>query len=244
MSIGWATVVPGTEMPVGQGASGAVRCILAIEGQSHVAAILKRDPLPLVIAEAFCALLLRGWGVPVPDPYLVREANGIAFASADVTYPNLGQKLGVDQLREGSPEHQAALRVAMRLAVQLDTAPLVAAADEAINNRDRNLGNILWDGSKEAWIDHALSLGNAPDHEDLNKLCLMALYAGAADEMRAAATARSFAMNRQMPSSVREDLLSVVDTNGHVEFIAGRLSQLAMHILARFPEPSGLFSPS
>lgn len=242
MSIGWATLVPGTEMPVGSGLSGATRCILAIEGQANIAAILKRDPLPLVIAEAFCALLLRGWGVPVPDPYLVADMNGFAFASADATYPNLNQRLGIDQLPADSPSYQAALAVAVRLATQLGTAPLVAAADEAIDNRDRNLGNILWDGTTEAWIDHALSLGNGNAHNDANKLCQMALMAGTGDEMRGAATSRWFLMDRDMPRVVTEDLAPYFDTSLQLQFVTDRLNQLGMRLLARFPAPSDLLS--
>lgn len=242
MSIGWATVVPGTESPAGDGTTGALRCVIAVEGRSTTAAILKRDRLPNVIAEAFCAILLRGWNVPVPDPYLVAEATGVAFASADVSYPNLSRRLGLSALTQGTPQHQAALVLAATLASKLPTAPLVAAADEAIDNRDRNLENILWNGTQEAWIDHAFALGNGAALEDANKLCLMAVGAGIGPAMQAASVAQSLALDRAEPQKTGEALASIVDSTQYVQFVSARLSQLGMRLLARFPVPRDLLS--
>lgn len=244
MSIGWATIVPGTEMPAGDGTTGAVRCILASPGRSNFAAIVKRDALQQVVAEAFCALLLRGWGAPVPDPYLITEANNnVAFGSADATYPNLNQRLGIAGFAIGSAEHQAAIGIATRLASQLPSAPLVAAADEAIDNRDRNLGNILWDGTSEAWIDHAFALGNGAQHlADVNKLCQMAIYSGLSEEMRSASTAQWLLMDRDKPGDAKKELNAFIDTSNQVSFVTDRLNQLGMRLLARFPTPQDLLS--
>lgn len=242
MSIGWATIMPGTEMPVGAGITGAVRCILASPGRSNFAAIIKRDPIHQVIAEAFCALLLRGWGVPVPDPYLVADGSNVAFGSADATYPNLSQRLGIAGFENGSAEHQAAVKLAARLACQLPSAPLVAAADEAIDNRDRNLGNILWDGTSEAWIDHAFALGNGAQLDDVNKLCQMAIFSELAEDMRSSSTAQSLLMDRSTQKTVRDELSTFVDTSVQARFVSDRLNQLGMRLLARFPVPQDLLS--
>lgn len=243
MSIGWATIIPGTEMPAGGGTTGAVRCILASPGRPNFAAIVKRDAIPQVIAEAFCALLLRGWGIPVPDPYLVADADTVAFGSADATYPNLMQRLGIAGFENGGVEHQAAVRLATRLASQLPSAPLVAAADEAIDNRDRNLGNILWDGTSEAWIDHAFALGNGEGFlEDVNKLCQMSVFSGLAEDMRSSSTAQWMLMDRSKPDTVRDELGNVVDTSTQARFVTDRLNQLGMRLLARFPAPHDLLS--
>lgn len=62
-----ATVVRGSETPVGQGATGALRCVLTVPGGTKRAGILKRGSAGEVAAEAFSALLLRAWGLTVPD---------------------------------------------------------------------------------------------------------------------------------------------------------------------------------
>jgi hypothetical protein len=215
---------------------------LASPGRSNFSAIVKRDAIHQVIAEAFCALLLRGWRIPVPDPYLVADPGGVAFGSADATYPNLCQRLGIAGYENGSAEHLAAVRLAMRLASQLPSAPLVAAADEAIDNRDRNLGNILWDGTSEAWIDHAFALGNGTHFNDVNLLCEMAIQSGLADDMRSSSTAQWLLMDRNAPDVVKAELGAFVDTSNQARFVTDRLNQLGMRLLARFPTPQDLLS--
>lgn len=243
MSIGWATIVPGTEMPAGDGITGAVRCVLASPRRSNFVAIVKRDAIQQVVAETFCALLLRGWGVPVPDPYLVADDGSVAFGSADATYPNLSQRLGIAGFESGSAEHLAAIKLAMRLASQFPSTPLVAAADEAIDNRDRNLGNILWDGTNEAWIDHAFALGNGQGRlVDVNMLCQMATHSGLSENMRSASTAQWMLMDRDKPEDVKKELDAFIDTSAQARFVADRLNQLGMRLLARFPTPQDLLS--
>jgi hypothetical protein len=174
-------LVAGTETPAGDGNSGALRCTIRLPDRSLRAAVLKRGPLDEIAAEAFAALLLRAWSLPVPDPFLVVDGSSLSFASADMAYPNLKQSLGLTSLPPG-PAREAAGALAALIATSLPTAPLAAACDEAIDNRDRNLGNVLWDGQSEAWIDHALSLGRAHARPDVNKLCQM--VAGRSDQDR------------------------------------------------------------
>ncbi|GGA01384.1 hypothetical protein [Dyella caseinilytica] len=178
----------------------------------------------------------------MPDPYLVVDAENVAFGSADATYPNLSQRLGIAGLETSSPEYEAAVRLAMRVASQFSSAPLVAAADEAIDNRDRNLGNILWDGTNEAWIDHAFALGNGAQLDDVNKLCEMAVYSGLSEEMRSSSTTQWMLMDRNKPDMVKEELDTVIDTSTQARFVADRLNQLGMRLLARFPSPQDLLS--
>ena len=148
MKLEVATLVAGSESPAGDGISGALRCVLKLPDKTRRAAVLKRVAMEEVLAEAFSALLLRAWQLPVPEPFLVDEAGTISFASSDVGYPNLKQSLGVTGLPAG-PVRDAVVALAKSIATSLPTSPLAAACDEAIDNRDRNLGNILWDGRDE-----------------------------------------------------------------------------------------------
>ncbi len=235
-----ATLVPGTETPAGDGISGALRCVLRLPDGYRCAAVLKRAELAEVIAEAFAALLLKAWGLPVPKPYLIDESGVIAFASADNGYPNLKQHLGLASMPTG-PARDAAVRVAMTLATSLPTAPLAAACDEAIDNSDRNLGNILWDGSEEAWIDHALAFSRGS--QDLNKLCAMVIGMPNQDQFSQAAIARSLLLDRSTPERVEGVVSQSVLGESHLaSFVAGRIVGLAPRLLARFPGPPDLLS--
>lgn len=243
MKLGVAELIAGTERPLGVGKTGAARCNLRVDGRP-VAAIIKRGPVEQTYAEAFCALLLSAWGLPVPTPYVVMtgDQDGLAFASVDATYPNLMQHLGMDDLPEGSPERWAATRVAIHVAVHLANAPLAAAADEAIDNRDRNLGNILWDGQSDAWIDHAYSLGADTRHADANKLCQMALADGIAPTFQQSAMARGLAIDRTAPLAAAQACAVAFDAAGLAAFVAARMPGLAQRIVHRFPSPDDLLS--
>ena len=240
MQLDIATLVPGTETPAGDGISGALRCVLRLPDGSRCAAVLKRADLAEVVAEAFGALLLQAWGLPVPTPYLIDEAGTIGFASADTGYPNLKQRLGLASMSEGAAR-DAAVRVAMALATSLPSAPLAAACDEAIDNSDRNLGNILWDGDDEAWIDHALAFGR--DGRDINMLCLMVLGTPSEESFSRATIAQSLALDRDSPERVeRLVAASVLGDPNLAGFVSGRLVELARRLSDRFPRPPDLLS--
>lgn len=235
-------LVPGSETPVGDGITGALRCVLILPDGSKRAAVLKRGSNGQMVAEAFCALLLREWGLPVPEPFLVDEPAGIAFASADTAYPNLKQHLGLDALPAG-PAREAAICIACELACSLPSAPLAAACDEAIDNRDRNLGNILWDGQDEAWIDHALALGEGIDRPDYNKLCGMAIGTSQTDRISRGAVTQALLLDRAAPV-IMDGIVaaSPLRATGSAVFVASRVSTLGRRLLARFPEPHDLLA--
>lgn len=242
MKVEWAEIVKGTERPVGIGVTGAHRCTLRVDG-NLVAAILKRGPREQIIAEAFCAMLLRAWGLTVPSSYLVDLEGELAFASADTGYPNLSQRLGIDALHPGSPEYDAALGMACNLICSLPSAPLAATADEAIDNRDRNLGNVLWDGVTEAWIDHAHALGNAEGlMQDVNKLCLMANASGVGESFSQSAIASWMMLDRKAPQLVASCLVTVADLEKPITGLSTRLASMGNRLLSRFPAADDLLS--
>ncbi len=238
MKLETARLVRGSETPAGDGLSGALRCVLSLPDGTKRAAILKRMERQRVMAEAFCSLLLRGWGLNVPDPYLVDEGETIAFASADATYPSLKQRLGITGLPEG-PALNAVVQVAMGIVSQLEQTPLALMADEAIDNRDRNLGNILWDGQNVSWIDHELALGLAEHQNDINKLAAMVSATPQASSVKTSALAAWMAANREVPGSASQHCAG---TDGFASLVATRLNGLGTRILARFPAPQDLLS--
>jgi hypothetical protein len=141
------------------------------------------------------------------------------------------------------PGKDAAVRIAMQLACGLPTAPLAAACDEAIDNRDRNLGNILWDGRDEAWIDHAMALGQGGAFPDRNLLCHLAMVIGQEERFCRATVAHSFALERTTASSGDAALLtSPLGVTNLGPFVAARLATIGNRLLARFPIPPDLLS--
>lgn len=242
MQLQTATVIAGSETHSGDGQTGAVRCVIVLIDGTRRAAVLKRGPVGEIAAEAFAALVLSAWGLPVPEPFLVNEAAGPAFASSDVGYPNLKKSLALDSLPDG-PAKDAARRIAVQLAVNLPTTPLATVADEAIDNRDRNLGNILWDGRVEAWIDHAISLGeHSTGYPDRNKLCDMAQMVGDGNRVCRAAVGQALAIG-SAPLITASDALPVsLKNKDYAAYVAARLSNLAVRLLDRFPKPVDLLT--
>lgn len=238
MKLETARLVHGSETPAGDGKSRAMRCVLTRADGTQFAAIIKRMEQQRVLAEAFCALLLRGWGLTVPDPYLVDKDGIIAFASADAIYPSLKQRLGLVDMPEG-PAKNALLNLAVQLVAQFKHTPVALMADEAIDNRDRNLGNILWDGQDTTWIDHELALGLAQDLDDVNKLAAMAGATPHAEAVKAASVAAWMAASRDAPNAAAQ---SCVNAESFAMLVTARLNGLGSRILARFPAPQDLLS--
>lgn len=242
MQIKIAKILGGSETPAGDGVTGAQRCILLMEDCSKRAAVVKRGPIGQIAAEAFAALLLRQWGLAVPEPFLIDEGGQLAFASADNGYPNLKQSLGLDGLPEG-PARNAAIQCAMAIACGLPSTSLATACDEAIDNRDRNLGNILWDGTTEAWIDHAYALGEGCALLDGNKLCAMAIAIGDEERLQRAAVAQALLLERDTPNKVESALSgSPIPPQKLAKYVAERLSSLGNRLVARFPSSVDLLS--
>lgn len=242
MYIGIANVINGTETPVGDGKTGAERCVIVLEDGSQRAAILKKGTLGQIKAECFCALLLRALGLTVPDPYIVfLSSEEIAFASADLTYPNLKKHLSVDLLPDG-PAKEAAINCILELVAKFKSTPLALSIDEAIDNRDRNLGNILWDGESEAWIDHAYCLGEGAleGMEDINKLACMMQQLGIEERISRSAIGQSFVISGILSEVILNEVSSALSEHINVEdsvkFISNRLPTLQRRILDRFPK--------
>ncbi|HGM7334475.1 TPA: hypothetical protein ACKQCJ_000780 [Stenotrophomonas maltophilia] len=249
MELEWADLVEGSDKNAEDGASdaldgisGALRCSIMTKDGEQLVAILKRDPPEHVFAEALCALLLNRWGLSVPRPFLVQEAGGVAFASADMRYPNLKQKVGIDGEDQDPVEKEVATRLAVELVSGFPTTNLALAIDEAIDNRDRNLGNVLWDGIEETWIDHAMSLGNALHMADCNKLCMIMTAAGKANEAKQAAITHWTALNRSAIAPLADKIDEHYDTALWRDMILQRLDDLGSRIMARFPQPDDLLA--
>lgn len=238
-----AQVIQGTESLTEEGVTGACRCVLLLEDHTKRVAILKRGSTAEVTSELFCALLLRAWGLPIPEPFIVDDDGKAAFASGDAGYPDLKTRLGIKGLDPSSAAHGAAVAKAIQIAASLPSAALALAADEAIGNVDRNLGNILWDGAQEAWIDHAFCLGLS-SLPDANKLAVMALHAGRGEAMRSSAVGQALALSMQALQTIAASQSDgAIDMNHGVDYVRGRAVGLAGRILSRFPVPNDLLSP-
>lgn len=235
MKIRTAELVSGSEQPVGEGITAPMRAVLRIDGQM-VNGIVKTMPIEKITAECLCAILLRSWGAPVPEPVIV-AGEPIRFASVDVGYPNLKQKIGfIDQLSEA--EKRALVKFGGDLLSQHESTPLVIAADEAIGNRDRNLGNILWDGNQVAYIDHERSLGLEND-PDCNKLALLVAGASNLNAIQASAVALALTLSIDVMNNIDS---SHVDVSVHSAYLSDRITKLAGKVLSRFPQPQDLLT--
>lgn len=232
-------LIAGTETPVGTGVTGAQRGLVRFPDGSVKAAIVKRMETRAIAAECFCSLLLRRWGLNVPKPAIVGSPP-IAFACIDVSYPNLLQRVGWSS---GLPPQVRAVleQAAARLVASFTETPLALAADEAIKNLDRNLGNILWNGSEVAWIDHERALGVSPQPmADMNKLAGLAMMSGEHDRIAAAALTASFTLSASAVDEAERICSAHADTTGFSEVVSQRLQHLGNAVLARFPRPSDL----
>lgn len=234
-----ADLIQGTEMPAGDGQTGAQRCILITSSGVKRAAILKRGTLSEIASECFCALLLRAWGLNTPDPFLVRLGSDLGFGSADVGYPNLKQTLGLETIPYG-PARTAAEQLAYQLTAGFSSTPTALAADEAIGNRDRNLGNILWDGKEEAWIDHAMCLEAGKSMKDYNKLALIVQQTNKASAIAQSAVAQALSFDTTAISEAGNIVDQMLGTNDIAEFVADRIASVANLVIARFPSTASL----
>lgn len=232
-------LIAGTETPVGTGLTGAQRGLVRFPDGTVRAAIVKRMDTRAIAAECFCSLLLRRWGLNVPEPAIVGNPP-MAFACIDVSYPNLLQRVGWS--RNLPAEVRAVLEhAAAKLVATFAQTPLALAADEAIKNLDRNLGNILWNGSEVAWIDHERALGASRDPmPDMNKLAGLALMSGEHDRIAAAAVTASFTLSAGAVDEAERICSAHADTAGFSTVVSERLKHLANAVLARFPRPSDL----
>lgn len=239
MAIATVTIVPGTEILIGEGVNNPFRCVVRFPDQSIKAAVVKAMAPQAVAAEVFCACLLRGWGLSVPEPAIV-TGPPMAFASMETGYPNLKQRLGWTD-RMPPLLQQRIVAQGARIVAGLQDTPRALAADEAIDNRDRNLGNILWDGATVSWIDHDRALGVVPA-EDANRLAQFVIM-GATDfaPIQRAAVAIALMLGPQAVAEA-EDECEGLAVSSFANLVAGRLGPLATRVLNRFPQPADLFN--
>lgn len=240
MKLRIGTIAAGVETPVGDGINRPVRATVRVDEASH-AAVIKRLPPQAVLAECFCALLLRGWGLPVPEPVLIIENQGLVFASLDSGFPSLKQRLGWHETLP-QPQQDILSRLGAAIVCGWSDAPRALAADEAIANADRNLGNFLWDGAEHAYIDHERTLGLAA--HTANLMAMLAELAGKSGEMEAAAVTAALALDASLPGSIKapDTAPEQVDFSPLVEYVEARLPALASRVLARFPKPHDLLA--
>lgn len=236
MKLRSGTLVPNTETPVGEGVNAAVRAVIRVDGISQLA-IVKRIPFQSVLAECFCGLLFREWGLPTPEPILIRDNTEVLFASMDAGYPNLKKRLGWDdQLPEN--QQQALVNLCAQIVCSWPDIPHALAADEAIANADRNLGNFLWDGSEHSYIDHERTLGIYP--QSRNIIAELAKLANKAEEIERAGVAAALTLDLAAPNKIVAPV--DVDFSSCVNFVERQLQGLANRVLARFPKPTDLLS--
>lgn len=109
-----------------------------------------------ICIEAFCAILGRHLGIPIPKPYLIladsnslpiipKGQQALMFGSEDADFPSFRRYANCEE---------AFIRL-QNFKSTLD----VGVFDEWIANHDRNIGNILYDGgNKFLFIDHGLAI--------------------------------------------------------------------------------------
>lgn len=238
MRIRTGFINPNTEKPVQEGLNKPFYCVARIGGES-VKAVAKRIDAQRIEAECVCAALMRKWGISVPEPVLLTHQDGsVVFGSLDTDYPNLKHPLGI---KEGLSDSvlNPLIREAAEVVCKWDDIGKAMAADELIENGDRNLGNFLWDGGDgHAYIDHERALGLWPFKE--NAIAVLARLAGEVTKIQMQAA--TFAYSGETGNAGTLDPEPDMDFMWGVDFIAQRVRTLGEHVLARFPQPVDLFS--
>lgn len=241
MQIERATLIPGTEQSLGEGNSKPFRAQVRLSTGGITTVICKRLEQHKIAAECFAALVLRGWGITTPAPCLVLAGNEVLYGSQDAAYPNLKQRLGwSDHLPEQYKEKLIA--AAATLLASWPQTGAVIAADEAILNVDRHIGQVLWDGGEPVWVDHDQSLGVADSNlPDMNKLAWLLGYFGLHSQVQTSAVSHAL----MLPGNeLLEAAESAAEAGAYqfAEFVANRLPALASRVVARFPQPNDLFA--
>jgi hypothetical protein len=227
-------------VPVGTGLKGAVRGFADIQG-TDIAVVAKQLPDAEILGEIYCSLLCRAVGLPAPEPLLLRDqATGAwMFGSVDLPHPNCSQFLNFDP---ASPQSQVMLG---DLLAKWPALPKVAAFDEWINNRDRNIGNILWqDENTFALIDHGKALNLDPNYVDRNVMidCWLAFVAKGDQvaQQRLKRDALRFATLFE-DTHARDCAIELLAAAGptlpqaFATFVCNRLANIVNHIGLRFP---------
>lgn len=238
-------LIPDSETPIHDGKTKPppVRAKVRLDNGRAVQAIIKRLPPRETAIECFCSTLLQNWGIPTPPIALVEDGDGIVFASLDTHYPSLKKRFGISE-DMSKPEQAERTIAAGHIVKTWEETPLVIAADEAIANTDRNLGNILWDGEDRSYIDHAASLD--PTASGINKLAGLMYTIGQSERIEKSAVTACFTLAKE---SITQSVEEMPETwleykNEFAHFVSNRLPQLANKVIACFPKPQkDLLSP-
>lgn len=198
-------LIPDTETPLDDGKTQPppMRAKVRLADGRAVQAIIKRLPPRETAVECYCAELLSIWGIPTPPAALIDDGDGFIFASLDTGYPSLKKRLGIT-CDMSKPEQAQRAIAAGKLIKDWEEIPSVIAVDEAIHNRDRNLGNILWDGDTRSYIDHAGALD--PTASGINMLAGLMFAAGAAAQTERAAVTACFTLAEDAINKATEDM--------------------------------------
>ena len=247
MKIRKGTLLPDSE-PVGTGINSARRG-LVVTRTDQIQVIFKKLSEPELAAEIFCADLARNLGLPAPEPILLYDpvAGEILYGCVDLEYPNSLRAFNITP-----PTYNPAARKILEQALLAwPKINEVAAFDEWIDNRDRNLGNLLFVGPKEfAIIDHGKALDIDPSYPSQNVLCkLLAADCASTKEVRAL-------LRTLFRESAAFDIMNVEATRASLEstgiathtdsaerffdFVENRLADLNTHLRNRFPGQQGL----
>lgn len=233
-----AKLIPDTEVPLDDGLTKPppVRAKIRLDDGKSVQAIIKRLPPKETAVECFCSALLHGWGIPTPPIALIEEENEYIFASLDTAYPSLKKRFGITA-DIGKPESAKRAMAAAEIVSTWDETPRVIAIDEAISNKDRNLGNILWDGDTRSYIDHASALN--PSAIGINKLAGLMFALGKYERIEKSAVAACFTLAQDTITNAVEDLPEtwLEYKNEFENFVSNQLPQLANKVIACFPKP-------
>jgi hypothetical protein len=174
MSIRLGTLLPGA-VEVGFGANKPKRGFALMQSGQQEMIIFKRVSAPGLAAEVFCAVLGRATDLTIPEPVIVKDpsSGSLLFGSIFADYPNLLQAFNLD------PDSitEAEERVIASRVVQWTKIDDAVVFDEWVNNVDRTLRNVLWDGFDHfVLIDHELCLGlHRKGRRDENWLLKLAL---------------------------------------------------------------------
>ena len=231
-------LVEGTERNGPEGGTNPKNCLVRMADGTLQKAILKRLDEQSLAAEIIGAHLLRHWGLQVPDPFIVKMPNGdLAFGSKEEPYPSLYQHIGMDD-EEINPSVIGDLRErAAALVFSHKQSTIAIAADEAISNFDRHIGNILWNGSSISWIDHEKCFFLSKEN-DANRLVALAGLLGSHEEIKASSIKSASLIAKSNPPSFTEDFtgyLSRLDYNK----VMSNLYSLADRVRRRFPTSRG-----
>jgi len=139
-------------------------------------AFVKKIPFRELYIESLCALLGKNIGLPIPQPYIVKVTHEcfseiperqfcLAFGSEDAGYPSFRRYAQSEEAFEKLKEFSKTTDIGI--------------FDEWIANYDRNLGNILYDGTDTfSFIDHehALPVALQPSEPASDNQILRAIY--------------------------------------------------------------------